>query len=92
MTISAKQRFLQDANRAAVHRELVVSDKFLIAAEAALLQVVADLPDSSSDPNVAVAGFNRVLGAREYLKALLNLAEQPRVPSRTESFNLNHKL
>lgn len=91
MTITPKSRFLEDKPRASKHRDMVVSSSYLAAAEAALLQVVDDMAEST-DPAVAIAGYHRILGARKYMKAFAELAETPQVPQRQPDFNLNHKL
>ncbi len=91
MTITPRTRFLEDKNRASKHRDMVVSSGYLAAAEAALLQVVDDMAEST-DSAVAIAGYHRIVGARKYMKAFAGLAETPKIPHREDDFNLNHKL
>lgn len=91
MTITPRTRFQEDKKRAAAHRDLVVSSNFLSAAEAALLQVVNDLPETTI-PEAAIAGYHRVIGARTFLRELSNLAEVAKTPSRNPDFNLNHNI
>lgn len=91
MTITPKARFCEDKKRASAHRELVVSNNFLSASEAALLTMIDDIAEST-DPAVAIAGYHRIVGARKYMKALAALAEESKPAARGDSFNLNHKI
>lgn len=91
VTITPKSRFCEDKKRAAAHRELVVSTNFLSASEAALLTMIDDIAEST-DPAVAIAGYNRIVGARKFMKALNALAEESKAITRGDSFNLNHKI
>lgn len=91
MTITPKARFCEDKKRAAAHRELVVSTNFLSASEAALITMINDI-EASTDPAAAIAGYHRIIGARQYMKALAALAEEPKQPARGDSYNLNHNL
>lgn len=91
MTITPKARFCEDKKRAHAHRELVVSTNFLSASEAALLTMISEFNDST-DPTMAIAGYHRIIGARNYMKILATLAEEPKPAPRAESYNLNHNL
>lgn len=91
MTITPKSRFCEDKKRAQAHRELVVSTNFLSASEAALLTMIDDMAEST-DPVVAIAGYHRIVGARQYMKKLAGLAEEVKPAPRGDSYNLNHNL
>ncbi len=91
MTITPRSRFLEDKNRASKHRDMVVSSAYLAAAEAALLEMIDDMAEST-DPTVAISGYHRIVGARKYMKKFAELAETPKPPERKSDFNLDHKL
>lgn len=91
MIITPKSRFCEDKKRAAAHNDLVVSNAFLSASEAALLTMIDDIAEST-DPAVAIAGYHRIVGARKYMKALAGLAEVPKPVARNVDYNLNHNL
>jgi hypothetical protein len=91
MTITPRSRFQEDKPRASKHRDFVVSSQYLTAADAALLQVINEMADSV-DPATAIAGYHRIMGARKFMEAFANLAEQPRLTPSKENFNLNHAL
>ena len=86
-----KVRFLEQKPYVAAHRDTVVSTPFLLAADAAMLQLVESLPDST-DPQVALAAFNRVIGARTYRRLLETIGDEtPPAPPKRQSDNLNHE-
>lgn len=91
MNITPKARFCEDKKRAASHRDLVVSNNFLSASEAALLEMIEDMA-KSTEPAVAIAGYNRIVGAKQYMEKLANLAEVPKPVARNTDYNLNHNL
>lgn len=75
------------------HLEMTDSTVFQEAAQTTLAQMVMDLPDSSVvDPQTAIAGYHRIIGARQYMKALMALSTQPKAPDVRDTFNLNHDL
>lgn len=90
MNLDPQLRYRKRAEVASAHRDLVVSDRFLAAADAALLQTVMNLPDTT-DPAEAAANWHRVAGAREFLRTFINLGEQPVVlPPKPKPGNLDH--
>ena len=83
-----KTRFLAHKNAVKSHQTVVESDSFAQAADAAMLQMVAKLPDTDV-PVVAASGYYKVLGARDFLIELQTIADTPTPPhSRTRSDNL----
>jgi len=91
MMTSPKQRFTEDKTAFAQHNELTVNGPFLRACDAALLQMLHQAARPTDNPSAALAGFNRMTGAVEFLRHLLTLTEKPTVQSKPTDFNLNHK-
>ena len=85
-----KKRFLSSSPDVAKYfAELAASSMFQEAAEVALVQLVADQPDTS-DPVMAAACWQRVTGARAYLNLLLHIgtpAITPTPPKSTSAMN-----
>jgi hypothetical protein len=70
--------------------DVMVSGDFQQAAESALLELVAELPNTT-DPLVAAGCYHRIMGARQYLEQLLSIAKPPGVPGRRQlSGTLNY--
>ena len=87
MKLSPKARFLEKyRDLADRHRDGTASDSMLRAAEATLAQMVCDLPDST-DAATAIAGYNRIVGARQFLNAFLCLCDP--VQERPKPVNRN---
>lgn len=88
---SPKKRFIEDAASAAkVFADVAVSTTFRDAAEVALLDMIATMPDVT-DPAQAIAGYHRIMGARTYLRHLATVADPtPPPPARPQSDNLSH--
>jgi hypothetical protein len=74
MDLQPRTRFQENKAYVSAHKELVVSDQFRAACEAALAQITVGLPETD-DPAEAAANWHRVEGARAFLKTLLNVAE-----------------
>ena len=91
MTITPRARFQEEKTRASKHRDLVVSSDYLTASDAALLQMIAEMVDST-EPTVAIAGYHRIMGARKYMETYANLGETRSPVKPAENFNLNHNL
>lgn len=91
MNLSPRIRFIEAKDLSRRHLDVVASESFLRAAEAALLDLVMSMPDST-EPTVAIASFNRIIGAREYLKRLMNIGEPIMPGERPPTFNLEHNL
>lgn len=89
MVLEPKKKFQADIQATRAHQELVVSDRFRAAAEAALLEQVMALP-MTYKKNEAAAAYYRIMGARDYLQHLLTIAEQPKKLPDRPSGNLNH--
>lgn len=91
MVLTPKLRFQENVPATRAHRELVVNDAFRAAVEASLVQMVYSLP-TVRDPADAAAQYNRIMGARDFIQTLLNIAEQtPKVPDKMPA-NLDHTL
>ncbi len=76
MDLTPRLRFQENKEYVSFHKELVVSDRFRAAAEAALLQTVMALPETAL-PEEATANWHRIEGSRAFLRAILNIAESP---------------
>ena len=89
MVLTPKQRFRENKPLVSRHQEVVVSESFRAAVEAAIVDQVMSMP-LTYDPNEAAAAYNRIVGAREFLNHLLNIAEQAKPLPPTPSLNLDH--
>jgi hypothetical protein len=87
MTYSAKQRLLEQKNIAHAHLDTVSSEAFLRSAEAALLDMVMHAPTQVTEEDAA-ANYHRIVGARDYLQALLAIAEPPQPPKPKPNYGL----
>jgi hypothetical protein len=87
MDISPRLRFQENKEYVSFHKELVVSDRFRAATEAALVQTLLALPESD-DTDVSAANWHRVEGARAFLKILTNIAESAPPPMAKPTQNL----
>jgi len=73
------------------HLDVTATESFMAASEFALLQLVAELPDTA-DPVAASAGYQRVIGARRYMELISTLADIQKPPvSKSDTSNLNHR-
>lgn len=88
MDLTPRLRFQENKEFVSFHKELVVSERFRAAAEAALLQCILANPETD-DPAVAAANWHRVEGARAFLKAILNVAESPSLTPPKPNQNLS---
>lgn len=75
ISLSPKTRF-QKTQDSAVHAELVVKDSFLNAITFALAEYEVDLPSAES-PARSWDAYCKIMGAKEFINTLLNLAEPP---------------
>lgn len=90
MVESPKKRFLRQKKIANAVGDAVTSTEFQVAADAAMLQMFNDMPETV-DPQTAVAIYHRMYGAKQYLGHLQTLADQPKPPAkRRSSDNLQH--
>lgn len=90
MNLTPKKDFQGKKQFADAHRELVVSTPFREALHAALIDQVMDLRDTH-DPVVAAAEYQRIVGARDFIAHLLNIAEMPKSPPTPLPTNLDHR-
>lgn len=89
MVLSPRQRFQENQPHKIRHQEVVVSESFRAAAEAALVEQVMTLP-TTYDPHEAQAAYYRLVGARDFLHHLLNIAEKPSIVTVPMPQNLDH--
>jgi hypothetical protein len=89
ISLNYKAQFQRNTQLVKMHKELVVSDGFQITVEMALLQYVSS--QQTSAPAEAALAMNRILGAQEFIRVLLNLAEQPELPKRSEEPKLKYE-
>jgi len=89
MNLTPKKDFQGKKQFADAHRELVVSIPFREALHAALIDQVMSM-SASSDPVVAAASYHRIIGARDFIHCLLNVAEQTKSPPTPLPTNLDH--
>lgn len=89
MVLTPRQRFQENQPHKLRHQEVVVSDAFRAAAEAAIVEQVLTLP-TTYDPHEAQAAYYRLVGARDFLHHLLNIAEKPAPITTPMPQNLRH--
>lgn len=93
ISLNYKAQFQKNDLLAKAHRELVVTDAFQVAVEMALLQYQASL-HSDITPNVSAADaalkFQRLEGAQDFVKILLNLGEPTPLPKKQPETGLNY--
>ena len=91
MNLSPKKKFQENKLAVSNHQDLVVSDNFRNALEAALLEEVLALPNTYN-PEEASAAYYRIVGARDFITQLLSIAETTKAPAPAPPVNLNHRL
>lgn len=89
--LTPKRDFQEDTKAVGLLADLTDAKPFRDAAKAALLQMLESL-DDADDPVKASAAFHRMMGARNFMRSLLTLADQPKQPdSSPVRDNLNHR-
>jgi hypothetical protein len=91
ISFSHKQRFLAEEKLAGQHRDVVATESFQRASETALLQLIAEMPDTV-DQITALAQYHRIIGARMYMKSLVNVAEKAPPQTKPTRYGLDHEL
>jgi hypothetical protein len=91
MTLTPRAKFQAKIDQARIHRDLVVSDGFRNALEAALLEQILALPNIV-DQAEAAASYHRIMGATEFIRHLLSIAETSTAPKSPPTSNLNHNI
>jgi hypothetical protein len=91
MVLTPKIKFLDNPDYVRLHQELVVSDRFRAAVEASLVEQIMALP-STHDHNEAAAAYYRIMGARDFISHLLNIAETSKPIAKPLSANLDHSI
>jgi len=89
MNLTPKKEFLEKKVLADAHRDLVVSARFREALNAALLDYVVSMTHTE-DPVAAAAAYHSIMGAREFITHLLNIAEMSKSPPAPLPTNLDH--
>lgn len=77
MISSPKDRFQQAKENVSFMETLVYQPKFLEAIDVALLELEARM-NETDDMQTAAARFNKMCGAKEYIRILMSLAELPK--------------
>jgi len=90
MNLTPRARFQSNVQQSRAHQDLVVSDGFRTACEAALLEQILGMPNIT-DPVEAAAAYNRIAGATEYIRHLLSIAETTAPPKEKLPQNLNYR-
>lgn len=91
MVLTPKKDFQGKKQFADAHRDLVVSTPFREALHAALIDQIMAMP-MTYDPSESVAAYNRIMGARDFISHLLNIAEMSKTPPTTPPANLDHSI
>lgn len=87
-----KARFLDRADLAGKHRVLCQDASFIAAIDAALLRYQEQLTQNyGTEPNAAASNHHKLVGAKEFVMVLLNLAERAGLPERAKTPTLNYK-
>ena len=81
MVDSPKKRLLRGKAISERIFNLLNSSEFQSGADAAMLQVIEELGDVS-EPDQAAAAYNRIMGARTFLRKLQTIADRPKPPSK----------
>lgn len=90
MNLTPRAKFQANVNHARAHLDLVVSEGFRNACEAALIEQVLTMPNVTESEEAA-ASYHRIMGATEFLRRLLSIAEPP-LPSKDKlPTNLNYR-
>ena len=90
MNLTPRAKFQANVAQARVHQDLVTNEGFRNACEAALLEQILGMP-SVTDPTEQAAAYNRIMGATEYIRHLLSIAEQTPPPKEQLPHNLNYQ-
>lgn len=86
---SPKSVFQSDPNLVKTHRSLVEREDLRNSLNTTLLQISREICERApNDMGSCAAAHLRMLGAQEFVKEFLNLAETPTASIRTESGNL----
>lgn len=91
MTLTPKKDFQGKKQFADAHRDLVMSAQFRESLQAALLDMIVAMPDTF-DPVLAAAQYHSIMGAREFISHILNIAEQTKTPPTPLTTNLDHQV
>lgn len=90
MTPSPKSKFLAEKELVNHHLDTIGSSSFQRACELAMLKFIEDAP-KDGDTVSAVSNYNRIIGAREFLKTLTGLGDVPEPVKPAEIPHLNHQ-
>ena len=90
MNLTPRAKFQADVKQSGSHQDLVVSEGFRSALEAALLEQILGMPNVV-DQVEAAAAYHRIQGATEFVRHLLSIAESTPPPREKLPANLNYK-
>jgi hypothetical protein len=90
MNLTPRAKFQANVNQSRAHQDLVVSEGFRSACESALLEQVLAMPDIA-DQVEAAASYHRIMGATEFLRRLMSIAESTPPPKDKPPTNLNYR-
>lgn len=91
MNLTPKKDFLAKKEWATIHRDLVAAPNFREALNAALLEQVLALPQTTNS-EAAAAAYHSIMGARQFVTHLLNIAEQAKSAPEPLPTNLDHTI
>lgn len=91
MTLTPKKEFQSNKLLSDRVGELMMSLDFRQAIHAALLEQVLAAP-STTDPGIAAAHYQQIIGARAFLQQLLNIAEVTKAVPQPLPTNLDHNV
>jgi hypothetical protein len=91
MNLTPRAQFQENVEFRRFHQELVLTDRFREAIQTSLLEQVMALPHTY-DAGEAAAAYHRIMGARDFIQHLLNIAEQVKTPPTPLPTNLDHKV
>ncbi len=89
MNLTPRAKFQANVQQARIHQDLVVSEGFRSACEAALLEQIMAMPNVV-DQAEAAASYHRIQGATEFIRHLLSIAETQSPPREKLPTNLNY--
>lgn len=91
MNLTPKKDFQGKKQFADAHRDLVMSTGFREALHAALIDQIMAMP-VTLDPVASAAAYHSIMGAREFITHLLNIAEMPKSVPTPPPVNLDHSI
>jgi hypothetical protein len=90
MLESPKKRFMHNKEDVQWHLDLVTSQRFLKAVDAALLSMMHGQSGDANEAN-ASGRYNQLSGATEFVRIFCSLSIMPEPVTQITTRNLNHK-